>query len=112
MSAPQRRLQTLLSHLQTQPTAAKSKDLVLTKVLPSGVGIITLNNPPVNSLPHPVLHAIDQAARKFQTDPNIKAVIITGQKRFFCGGADINILKKSSQSNTNDSLVAAAHPVL
>eukprot|EP01084_Bolivina_argentea_P278959 476808_1 len=113
MSTSQKRLQKLISHLQINPTKSRSQELVLTKVLPSGVGIIILNNPPVNSLPLPVINAIDKAARKFQDDPNIKAVIITGQNRFFSGGADITKLKKAAYSTgTDDVLVSAAHPVL
>ena len=44
--------------------SVSSSDVVLTKVLPSGVGVIILNNPPVNSLPFPVVSGIDKAARK------------------------------------------------
>lgn len=40
---------------------------MLTKVLPSGVGVITLNNPPVNSLPHAVVAALDVAVRDVRT---------------------------------------------
>lgn len=115
MSASQNRLSKLLSHLNEHPVSSTSdSNLVLTKVLPSGIGVIILNNPPVNSLPFPVINGIDIAARKFQNDSNIKAVIITGQNRFFCGGADINILQKTALSTdpNQPSLIAAAHPVL
>jgi len=113
MASSRRRLKRLLSQLHPEPTASSSSDLVLTRVLPSGVGVITLNNPPVNSLPHTVVSALDTAVRKFQGDPNVKAVIVTGQKRFFCGGADITKLKAAAFGDASDgSLVAAAHPVL
>ena len=60
------------------------------------------------------IHPILTTTKQFQNDPNIKAVIVTGQKRFFCGGADITILQKTalSTSPNQPSLISAAHPVL
>lgn len=54
-----------------------------------GVAIITIINPPVNSLSFDVLHSLketyDQALRR----DDIKAIVITGEKGKFSGGFDI-----------------------
>lgn len=58
-----------------------------------GIGRITLNrpnrrNPLTLELPGLILNALDQ----FDTDPDCRAVIITGSGKAFCGGADLKSL--------------------
>jgi 3-hydroxyacyl-CoA dehydrogenase len=56
------------------------------------IGIITLNNPPVNALavnkgvPQAILDAIKQG----EHDPHIRAFLLIGAGKNFCGGADIS----------------------
>ena len=54
------------------------------------VGIVTINNPPVNALSPGVPEGIVAAVREFTADAAIKAIILTGAGKNFCGGADIN----------------------
>src|SRR5262245_501589 len=54
-----------------------------------GVAVITLDNPPVNGLSNPLRAAIMQNLKAADADPAIKAVVITGSAKAFCGGADI-----------------------
>lgn len=53
------------------------------------VGIITLNNPPVNALSTAVRAAIGDALSEAAHDPKVGAVVLMGAGRCFSGGADI-----------------------
>lgn len=53
------------------------------------VGMIALNNPPVNALATPVRAGIADALEKATNDSQIKAVVLIGNGRCFSGGADI-----------------------
>ncbi|XP_072300494.1 peroxisomal bifunctional enzyme [Eucyclogobius newberryi] len=60
----------------------------LTRVSGS-VGLITLQNPPVNALSAAVRYGIVDTVQKAVSDPQVKSVVICGQNGVFCGGADI-----------------------
>jgi 3-hydroxyacyl-CoA dehydrogenase len=63
-------------------------DLVqLTKV--DGIGVVTINNPPVNALSSAVSACIAAAVAQIENDPNIQAVVFIGAGRTFIAGADI-----------------------
>jgi len=54
------------------------------------VGVVTLNNPPVNTLGNPVLEALLGAVESLQDDPGIRSVVITGTgEKAFASGADL-----------------------
>ncbi|XP_074515612.1 peroxisomal bifunctional enzyme [Sebastes fasciatus] len=53
------------------------------------VGLITLQNPPVNALSAAVRQGIVDTVKKALSDPKVKSVVICGQNGVFCGGADI-----------------------
>ena len=54
------------------------------------IGLITVNNPPVNALSNDVRKGILNAVRKALDTPEILAVILTGTGNTFSAGADIN----------------------
>jgi 3-hydroxyacyl-CoA dehydrogenase len=54
------------------------------------VAVITLNNPPVNSLGYETRVGIAEGLAKAQADASVKAIVLTGSPRAFSGGADIN----------------------
>lgn len=54
-----------------------------------GVGLIEIDNPPVNALSHPVRAALLAAVQSLDTDRGITALVIHGAGRHFIGGADI-----------------------
>jgi 3-hydroxyacyl-CoA dehydrogenase len=56
------------------------------------VALISLNNPPVNSLSHATRKGIVQGLEKALGDDSVKAVVITGAGRAFSAGADIREL--------------------
>uniref|UniRef100_A0A3Q3VR80 Peroxisomal bifunctional enzyme n=1 Tax=Mola mola TaxID=94237 RepID=A0A3Q3VR80_MOLML len=55
----------------------------------ASVGLITLQNPPVNALSAVLRQGIVDAVEKALCDPKVKSVVICGQNGIFCGGADI-----------------------
>lgn len=55
-----------------------------------GVGIITINNPPVNALNIDVREQMGQVFKGVEDNPNIRAIVITGAgNKCFVAGADI-----------------------
>src|SRR3954452_1038372 len=54
------------------------------------VGIVTINNPPVNALSPGVLDGLIAALRTLRAEDAVKAIVLNGSGKIFCGGADIN----------------------
>ncbi|MGD9867194.1 MAG: 3-hydroxyacyl-CoA dehydrogenase NAD-binding domain-containing protein [Hyphomicrobiales bacterium] len=53
------------------------------------VAVIALNNPPVNALGHEVRKKLLAAMERAAKDSSVKAVVLSGRGKTFCGGADI-----------------------
>ena len=54
------------------------------------VGVITLNRPKMlNALCGPLFEELLVAARAFDEDPKVGAIVVTGSKKAFAAGADI-----------------------
>jgi 3-hydroxyacyl-CoA dehydrogenase len=53
------------------------------------VAVITMNNPPVNGLGHPLRTGIVAGVDKALADSNVKAIVLIGGGNAFSGGADI-----------------------
>ena len=53
------------------------------------IGILTVNNPPVNALSAAVRTGLDEGVKAFGADPAIKAIVLIGGGRTFIAGADI-----------------------
>ncbi len=88
------------------------------------VAVITLNNPPVNGLGLSTRQAIVAGVEQAQSDPAVKALVVTGHGKAFSGGADIrefgtpkaiqepNLLSVISVlENCSKPVVAAVHSV-
>jgi 3-hydroxyacyl-CoA dehydrogenase len=54
------------------------------------VAVITLKNPPVNALSYPMRKAVMSDLAAAMKDERIKAIVLIGQGKGFCGGADIH----------------------
>jgi 3-hydroxyacyl-CoA dehydrogenase len=57
-----------------------------------GIGVITIDNPPVNALGPGVRDGIVAALEQGEVDPNVKAMVMIGAGRGFIAGADIRQL--------------------
>ena len=66
-----------------------SEAAVVTFEVEDGIGVITVNNPPVNSLGPGVREGIIESVGKGEADPNVKAMVLMGAGRSFIAGADI-----------------------
>jgi 3-hydroxyacyl-CoA dehydrogenase len=60
----------------------------------NGIGVITINNPPVNALSQGVPEGIAQAIEQLSADGEVKAVVLIGAGRTFVSGADIKEFAK------------------
>jgi 3-hydroxyacyl-CoA dehydrogenase len=54
-----------------------------------GIGVVTIDNPPVNALGPGVRDGIVEALEKGLADPSVKAMVMIGAGRSFIAGADI-----------------------
>lgn len=70
-------------------------DLVLVDVQPSGVALITLNNPDrMNAWSGAMSVRFFARLDECRHDPNVRVVVITGAGRGFCPGADMDALNQ------------------
>lgn len=62
-----------------------------------GIAIVTLNDPPANAYSHEMFRQIDDAILKARFDEAVHVVVITGKgEKFFCAGANIDMLSKAT----------------
>jgi 3-hydroxyacyl-CoA dehydrogenase len=53
------------------------------------IAIITLDNPPVNALSRDLLRLLGHAIESLEADDQVEAIVVCGEGRNFCAGADI-----------------------
>jgi len=61
----------------------------LTLVTEGTIAIVTINHPPANALNQATLTSLAQALDDLEQNDQIRAIVITGEGRFFIAGADI-----------------------
>ena len=71
-----------------------------------GVGIITVDNPPVNALGPGVREGIIDAVARANADPDVSAMVLIGAGRSFIAGADIRQFGKTRPVTTGQSTKA------
>jgi enoyl-CoA hydratase len=58
-----------------------------------GVAILTLNDPPANTYSYEMMRQLDRAILEARMDESVHVIVIRGQgEKFFCAGADIQML--------------------
>jgi enoyl-CoA hydratase len=68
----------------------------------NGIGIIELNNPPANAYSLESLKLLDAAIINARFDSSVHVIVIRGAgDKFFCAGADINMLFRESTEFRN-----------
>src|ERR1700757_279371 len=82
-----------------------------------GVGVITIDNPPVNALSPRVPEGMDENIERGNNDPAIKAMVLIGAGRSFIAGADIRQFGTRRPppvpgKRTHEVLDASAKPVV
>ena len=80
-----------------------------------GIGVITVDYPPVNALGPGVSDGIIAALEKGEADPSVKAMVLMGAGRTFIAGADIRQFGKARPNPTKrtyDVLDSGTKPVV
>jgi enoyl-CoA hydratase/carnithine racemase len=58
-----------------------------------GVAVLTLNDPPANTYSYEMMQSLDRAILRARMDEEVHVIVITGNgEKFFCAGANINML--------------------
>lgn len=58
-----------------------------------GIALLTLNDPPANTYTHEMMQALDRRILAARMDEAVQVIVITGNgEKFFCAGANINML--------------------
>ncbi len=64
-----------------------------------GVAYLTLNDPPANTYSYEMMQQLDRAILDARMDDAVQVIVITGQgEKFFCAGADIQMLANVTPS--------------
>ena len=59
-----------------------------------GVALLTLNDPPANTYSYEMMQTLDRAILVARMDDTVQVIVIIGQgEKFFCAGADIQMLQ-------------------
>ena len=59
-----------------------------------GIALLTLTVPPANCYSYELMQELDAAILKARFDPRVHVIVLTGEgEKFFCAGADINMLQ-------------------
>ncbi|XP_010433148.1 PREDICTED: peroxisomal fatty acid beta-oxidation multifunctional protein AIM1 [Camelina sativa] len=59
-----------------------------------GVAVITITNPPVNSLASPIIAGLKEKFQDANQRNDVKAIVLTGNNGRFSGGFDINVFQQ------------------
>jgi enoyl-CoA hydratase len=86
-------------------------------VTEAGVARLTLNDPPVNGYTHEMMKDLDSAILEARFDNDVHVIVITGHgEKFFCAGANINMLRESDPTfkyyfclHANETLLRLEH---
>ena len=79
----------------SQPAADAERILVQYSVR-DGVATLTLTDPPANTYTHEMMRQLDDAILKARFDTDVHVIVLTGLgEKFFCAGANINMLQES-----------------
>lgn len=58
-----------------------------------GVAVLTLNDPPANTYSYEMMQELDACVLQARMDEHVQVIVITGSgEKFFCAGADIQML--------------------
>src|SRR5512142_3021293 len=73
------------------------------------IGVIAINNPPVNALSSGVLEGIRMSVNVLERDAEVRAIVVIGGGRTFVAGADIHQLAEITAGRGE---MPAFHPTL
>jgi enoyl-CoA hydratase len=82
-----------------------------------GIALLTLDDPPANTYTHEMMRQIDAAVLRARFDASVDVIVITGAgEKFFCAGANINMLSQADPTwkyyfclHANETLLRLEH---
>ena len=77
-----------------------------------GIAIMTINNPPMNTLSQPVLQDMKSAILAANTDPAVRVVVFTGAGKAFIAGAEIREFLNVNTVKEGDALLQNGQGIL
>jgi enoyl-CoA hydratase/carnithine racemase len=97
-------------------TEAPTKTLVHYEAK-DGIALLTLDDPPANTYTHEMMCQLDAAILKARFDASVDVIVITGAgEKFFCAGANINMLSQADPTwkyyfclHANETLLRLEH---
>lgn len=100
----------------TAEVPTETKTLVHYEVR-DGVAIFTLDDPPANTYTHEMMRQLDDCILRARFDASVDVIVITGQgEKFFCAGANINMLSQADPTwkyyfclHANETLLKLEH---
>ncbi len=73
-----------------------NQDVLVEYSVRDGVAYLTLTDPPANTYTHEMMRQLDEGILKARFDPDVHVIVLTGDgDKFFCAGANINMLQTS-----------------
>ncbi|MFD2627957.1 enoyl-CoA hydratase [Oceanobacillus kapialis] len=69
-----------------------------------GVAYLTIQSPPANALSSTLLQDLEAKLQKVEADKSVKAVVLTGEGRFFSAGADIKEFTSFQKASDSKAL--------
>jgi 3-hydroxyacyl-CoA dehydrogenase len=75
-------------------------NVVTTIAIEDGIGILSIDSPPVNAFGLKVRQGLDAGFKQFAADPTVKAIVLICSGRTFFAGADITELGKPAAEPT------------
>jgi enoyl-CoA hydratase len=71
----------------------KAKQTLVQYKVAEGIALLTLNDPPANTYTHEMMRDLDACILAARMDESVQVIVITGSgEKFFCAGANINML--------------------
>jgi len=84
-----------MSEAKAQGAAAEATGDLVRYSASEGVALLTLNAPPANTYSYEMMQELDRSILKARLDEGVHVIVITGQgEKFFCAGADIQMLSE------------------
>jgi enoyl-CoA hydratase/carnithine racemase len=83
----------VMGDLGTEFTVTETSMLVRYH-LEGGIAVLTLSDPPANTYSYEMMQQLDRSILAARMDDAVQVIVITGEgEKFFCAGANINMLK-------------------
>ena len=82
-----------MAEAEAQVRDTKPTDELVKYRTADGIAFLTLNDPPANTYTHEIMQTLDRGILAARMDESVQVIVITGNgEKFFCAGANINML--------------------